>query len=161
MSTSATPLRTAGGFHSPLVAAAAEAVAAECAGLRLAEPRTPVVSTADGALLTTAAELRADLAGHLARPVRWDRVLDRLLADGDGQENGRWIEVGPGKTLTGLVRRRSRTAAAAFTGTAAALAGLCATGPAGPAGGRDGTQAGRHLRRGRDLCGGAGPPGLP
>lgn len=153
-----TPLRTAGAFHSPLVAEAARAFGEQCAGVALAEPRRPVLSTADGAILATAAELRRDLAGHLARPVRWDRVLDTLLPPEPWIE--RWIEVGPGKMLTGLVRRRSRTAAALFTGTAAALAGLCGGRPAGLPGDRDGTQAGRHFGAGGDLCRGGRRPGL-
>lgn len=114
------PLGTAGAFHSPLMAAAADVLAPCVAALPLRDPERPVLSTVSGAPLTSAAEIRAEIAGHVLAPVRWDRVLDRLVELGVD----RWIEVGPGKALTGLVRRRSRSASAFFTSTAPALAGL-------------------------------------
>ncbi len=97
---SARPLEVSCAFHSPLVAPAAERLAAELAELPLAEPAVPVYSN------TTAAPHRAEqlpelLASHLVRPVRFVEQIEAMHNAGARI----YVEVGPGRVLTGLVER--------------------------------------------------------
>lgn len=118
----ASTLPVAGAFHSPLVAPAAAAFARELGEVDWRDPERPVVSTESGALLTRGAEVRRDLEAHMLAPVRWDRVLATLEQRGVD----RFLEVGPGKTLTGLVRHWNRRACVYATGRRASIEALCA-----------------------------------
>lgn len=94
-------LNVSGAFHTPLLAREADAFAAKINRTELADPRVPVLSNATGRPLTNAAEIRADLIGHMTGQVRWVSVMDQMLA----QAPEAMIEVGPGKVLTGLMMR--------------------------------------------------------
>ncbi|HTQ79630.1 MAG TPA: ACP S-malonyltransferase [Thermoanaerobaculia bacterium] len=118
----ATPLQVAGAFHSPRMVPAARELAAATRGMAFRDPVRPVVSTLSGVLLRTGEAVREDLCGHVLAPVRWDLALATLT----GQRVEQWIEVGPGKVLTGLARRFERSAAASFTSTGTVLRALCA-----------------------------------
>lgn len=97
-------LNVGGAFHSSLMTPAAEAMAPIIAEADVADPVTPVVGNVEAALLSKADDVRADLTAQIRRPVRWrDTVLQM-------QEMGvaRYVEMGPGKVLTGLVRTTLR-----------------------------------------------------
>ncbi len=92
-------LAVAGAFHSPLME---PAVARFAAAMDRIEFRQADVSVISGATVRPfAADPRASLAAALVNPVRWVEVLHRLRADGAR----RYLDVGPGKVLAGLVRR--------------------------------------------------------
>jgi [acyl-carrier-protein] S-malonyltransferase len=108
----ATVLAVAGAFHSPLMAPAAERLGTALAGTTIREPRCPVLSNVTGlphqaephghgAGVTIAEAIRRRLVEQLTRPVRWESCC-RWLA---GHAQGEWHEMGPGKTLAGLMRR--------------------------------------------------------
>jgi len=65
------------------------------------DPRAPLLANADARLLTTGDACRAELVEHLTRGVDWIAAVERMTAAGVGS----FIEVGPGKVLTGLVKR--------------------------------------------------------
>lgn len=94
----AVPLPVTGAFHSPAMAGARPQLEAELAAIEFAEPVVPVISS-----ITTEAfdDVRARLADALTMPVRWRETLLALRAQGVG----RFVETGPGKVLTGLVKR--------------------------------------------------------
>jgi [acyl-carrier-protein] S-malonyltransferase len=115
------PLPVAGAFHSPLMDEAARGFLPAVDGAGFRAPRVPLVSTLSGRLLATAQEVREDLRGHILNPVRWDRVLETLGAAGVRT----WVEVGPGRVLTGLVLRRNRGAAVFPAESAAGLEKAC------------------------------------
>lgn len=115
------PLPVAGAFHSPLMDEAARAFLPALDGASFRNPRVPLISTRSGRTLATAAEVRDDLSGHIASPVRWDRVSETLEAAGARV----WVEVGPGRVLTGLALRRDRGAAAFSTESALRLEKVC------------------------------------
>lgn len=92
-----------GAFHSPFMAEAEQGLAAYLAeGHAPAEPRTPVLAnrTAEPYPADESARV-ALLSSQVANPVQWVRTLERMAADGVDA----FVEVGPGKTLTGLVKR--------------------------------------------------------
>ncbi len=91
-------LPVGGAFHSPLMRPAAEGFAAALAEVRFQPPAVPVLSGRTGRPFEDPAR---ELAASLLEPVRWIDVVAAL--EREGVE--RCCEIGPGKALTGLVRR--------------------------------------------------------
>lgn len=87
-----------GAFHTPLMASCREPFAAALAAVDVSPPSVPVFS---GATAAPFADVRAALVDALTSPVRWSDVLFALEAAGAN----RFVEVGPGSVLTGLVRK--------------------------------------------------------
>jgi malonyl CoA-acyl carrier protein transacylase len=94
----AVPLPVTGAFHSPAMAGARPELEAALAAIDFRPPAVTVVSS-----ITTAPfdDVRARLADALTMPVRWRETLLALRAQGVE----RFVETGPGKVLTGLVKR--------------------------------------------------------
>jgi len=94
----AVPLPVTGAFHSPAMAGARPELEAALAAIDFRAPSVTVISS-----ITTAAfdDVRARLADALTMPVRWREALLALHAQGIE----RFVETGPGKVLTGLVKR--------------------------------------------------------
>jgi [acyl-carrier-protein] S-malonyltransferase len=88
-------------FHCRLMAPAAERLAGELQGLAISDPRIPVARNVDGRLTRTAAEVTPALLGQVASPVRWTDCVQRLAREGATT----FVEVGPGRVLTGLLKR--------------------------------------------------------
>jgi malonyl CoA-acyl carrier protein transacylase len=95
----AVPLPVTGAFHSPAMAGALPEFEAALETIDFQPPATPVISS-----ITTAPfdDVRARLAGALTQPVRWRETVVALR---DEHGVGRFVETGPGRVLTGLVRR--------------------------------------------------------
>jgi [acyl-carrier-protein] S-malonyltransferase len=94
--------------HSPLMHDAAEAMRTVLAGYRFAVPEPPLLANADGRPIETAAACRIELVEHLTTGVDWIRTVEGMTAAGVTT----FIEVGPGRVLTGLIRRIAPDAAA-------------------------------------------------
>lgn len=88
-------------FHCRLMAPAAERLAGELQGLAISDPQIPVARNVDGGLTRTAAEVTPALLGQVASPVRWTDCVQRLAREGATT----FVEVGPGRVLTGLLKR--------------------------------------------------------
>ncbi len=95
------PLNVSGAFHSRVMAPAAEGLRplVDAAGFRPA--RVPVVANVTARPIITPEEIRAELREQILCPVRWHQSMEYII----GQGVRRFIEVGPGKVLTGLLRR--------------------------------------------------------
>jgi [acyl-carrier-protein] S-malonyltransferase len=87
--------------HSPLMAGAAAGMAAALAGVAFRDPAVPLLANADASQLTTAAACRAELVDHLTTGVDWIAAVTAMRDAGVT----RFVEVGPGRVLSGLVRR--------------------------------------------------------
>ena len=96
-------LDVAGAFHSPLMEPAAERLAAALAATPVHRPGIPVFANGTAAPF---ADVRRELAENLLRPVRWRETLLALRAAGVE----RFVELGPGAVLTGLVKRTLQAA---------------------------------------------------
>src|SRR4051794_22487965 len=94
-------LDVSGAFHSPLMAGAADALRDALAGIEVRAPAFPVVSNGTARPF---ADVRAELVANLLRPVRWRETVLALRAAGVEE----FVEVGPGRVLSGLVRRTLR-----------------------------------------------------
>lgn len=117
-------LEVSGAFHSPLMGAAAQGLAAALAATPIRDARCPVVANVSAAPVQDAAAIRAALEAQLLGAVRWEESLEWLL----GQGVDAFVELGTGKVLRGLLRT-TRPAArshnvedpASLTATLAAL----------------------------------------
>ncbi len=96
------PIKVSGAFHSPLMAPAVQGLASalEQAGFR--EPRFPVIANASAAAVRTSGAARRLLADQLTAPVRWVECVHALAALAPG---ARFVEIGPGGVLGGLLKR--------------------------------------------------------
>ena len=88
-------------FHCALMSPAAERLAAELAKITVSDPRIPVVRNVDAGLTRTAADVVPFLLRQVASPVRWTACVQRLASEGATA----FVEVGPGRVLTGLAKR--------------------------------------------------------
>jgi len=93
-------------FHTTLMRPVAEILAPLLDAAPFTDPAVPVVSNVDGLLLHTAADLRAELLGHITASVQWVRTIETLRAAGVGD----YIEIGPGNVLSGLIKRTDKDA---------------------------------------------------
>ncbi len=87
--------------HSPLMRGAAAGMAAALADVAFSAPRVPLLANADASPLTSAEACRAELVDHLTTGVDWIAAVAAMRAAGVT----RFVEVGPGRVLCGLIRR--------------------------------------------------------
>ena len=106
-------------FHSSLVAAATQPLAAHLAQEALQPLQRPVVSTVTGALLAADAELRTLLCEQVTAPVRFMEAIATAT-----MEVELWLEVGPGHVLSGLVTECSSVPVVALDAGGLSLKGL-------------------------------------
>jgi [acyl-carrier-protein] S-malonyltransferase len=102
----ALPLAVAGAYHSRLMASAQPKLRAALAAIRFQAPEVTVVSNVTARPHGTVAEIQSLLVEQLTAAVRWEESMRYLLAQGFT----RFIELGPGKALSGFMKRIDRTA---------------------------------------------------
>jgi [acyl-carrier-protein] S-malonyltransferase len=124
----AIPLKVAGAFHSPLMKPAADGLAEVLAATPFENPRVPVIANVNCEPHQSADTIRAWLTDQLTQPVRWQASMERLIRDGVEQ----FVEIGPGRILTGLMKKIARRAAVTNVSTAADLAAYRPATEAGP-----------------------------
>lgn len=88
-------------FHSQLMRPAADRLAGELGKVRVSAPKIPVVRNVDAGLTTSADEVVPFLIRQVASPVRWTECVQRMVREGATT----FVEVGPGRVLTGLLKR--------------------------------------------------------
>ena len=91
-------------FHTALMRPAEERLAADLALVPFREPRFPVICNVDARPVRTGAEARDALRRQVSRPVLWTASIEALRGEGIGL----WVETGPGKVLSGLMKRIGR-----------------------------------------------------
>jgi [acyl-carrier-protein] S-malonyltransferase len=97
----ALPLQVSGAFHSPLMQPAAEGLSRVIAGLELKTPSIPVIANTSAAPLMNPQSVKAELLQQLTSTVQWQRSVEYMIQSGVRT----FIEIGPGKVLTGLIKR--------------------------------------------------------
>lgn len=100
------PLKVSGPFHSALLTGAGEKLAAELAEVEVHDPMIPYICNVEAAPVTEASKVKELLAKQVSGTVRWRESMLHMLADGVDT----FIEIGPGKTLTGFLRKIDREA---------------------------------------------------
>lgn len=97
----AVELNVSGAFHSRLMRPAVAGLEAAVARSNALDPAVPVVSNVTALPISSAAEVKAELPRQIVSPVRWHQSVATMSAAGVTT----FVEFGPGKVLTGMVRR--------------------------------------------------------
>jgi [acyl-carrier-protein] S-malonyltransferase len=116
------PLPVSGAFHSPLMEPASRGLADALAEVDIAPARIPVLANASADVVGEPEAIRESLARQLLSPVRWEEIGRRLLAD----PGPPFLEVGPGRVLTGLLRNLDRGASCRPVGEPGDFEGMTA-----------------------------------
>jgi [acyl-carrier-protein] S-malonyltransferase len=98
-------LQVSAPFHCSLMQPAQDALAPILEGIAFSSAKLPVVVNVDARLVTEAAELRDALVRQVTGAVRWTESMQLLIAQGVTT----FVEVGPGKVLSGLLRQIDRS----------------------------------------------------
>ena len=106
------PLDVSAPFHCALMKPAEERLARDLRALVVADPAVPVVANVDAEPKRRAAEAVDALIRQVSAPVQWEAVVRRMAADGVTT----FIEIGPGKVLSRLIRQTLPTARVAQVG---------------------------------------------
>jgi [acyl-carrier-protein] S-malonyltransferase len=91
-------------FHSALMMPAQERLAADLDGIEFGDLALPLVTNVDAATIRRGADARDALVRQVSSPVRWLESMELLIREGVDT----FVEVGPGKVLSGLMRQISR-----------------------------------------------------
>jgi [acyl-carrier-protein] S-malonyltransferase len=97
----ALPLKVGGAFHSPLMEPARVELAQAIQDTDFVAPVCPIYQNVDAKANTDPRQIKANLVAQLTSPVRWTQIMQNMIADGAQ----RFIEVGPGQVLQGLVKK--------------------------------------------------------
>ena len=98
------PLKVSGPFHSGLLTGAGEKLAADLEKVSVNKPRIPYICNVEASYVTEAAPIKGLLARQVSSTVRWRESMERMLEDGVDT----FVEIGPGRTLAGFLRKMSR-----------------------------------------------------
>ena len=90
-----------GAFHSPLMQPAKDRLAEAISGTVFRKPSMPVYQNFTATAVTEPENIKKNLIDQLTGPVRWTQSVQKMIHDGADQ----FVEVGPGKTLQGLIRK--------------------------------------------------------
>ena len=97
-------LKVSGPFHSPLLAGAGEKLKVELENVTVNDIKVPYLANVTADYVTDKAQVKDLLARQVASSVRWQQSVEKMIADGVTT----FIEIGPGKTLAGFMRKINR-----------------------------------------------------
>src|SRR5258705_11628981 len=97
------PLKVSGAFHSPLMGPAMNHLQLALERAAFADPAFPVIANATAETVKEAGRARRLLADQLTAPVRWVECMEHAARVGG--EGARFVEIGPGAVLAGLLKR--------------------------------------------------------
>lgn len=97
-------LNVSGPFHSGMLADAGEKLGEVLSQVELHEPQIPYVANVTAQYVKSAGEVKELLTRQVSSSVRWQQSVEAMIADGVDT----FIEIGPGKTLAGFMRKISR-----------------------------------------------------
>jgi [acyl-carrier-protein] S-malonyltransferase len=100
------PLRVGGAFHSGLMEPAMTGLIRAVSEVEFREPSVPIIANCTGKPLTDAQEIRQELVSQICGCVQWKRSVDYMVKTGVSN----FVEIGPGRALSGMVKRISRRA---------------------------------------------------
>ncbi len=114
------PLAVSGAFHSPLMQPVVEAMSELIATLDFQDPTVPIIANTTAQALTTAEEVKAELIDQLCNCVQWQRSIEYMADNGVST----FFEIGPGKVLSGLIKRINKEVNTLNVGDAEAIKNL-------------------------------------
>ncbi|MFO7841740.1 MAG: ACP S-malonyltransferase [Fidelibacterota bacterium] len=99
------PLAVSAPFHSPLMKKAADELENWLKKISFNDLKIPLITNATTEIIHTAAEAGTSLVQQMQAPVKWEASVRKLIANGAGT----FVEIGPGKVLSGLLKRIDRS----------------------------------------------------
>lgn len=98
------PLKVSGPFHSPMLAGAGEKLGKELEHIKIHPINIPYIANVTADYVTDAKDVKPLLRKQVSSSVKWQQTIERMIADGVDT----FIEIGPGKTLSGFMRKINR-----------------------------------------------------
>lgn len=98
------PLKVSGPFHSPMLAGAGEKLAGELEAVEIHDIQIPYIANVTADYVKKTEDVKPLLEKQVSSSVKWQQTIERMLADGVDT----FIEIGPGKTLSGFMRKINR-----------------------------------------------------
>lgn len=95
------PLKVSGPFHSPLLKGAGEKLAKELENVEINDIRIPYIANVTADYVTDKSMVKPLLEKQVSSSVKWQQTIERMIADGVDT----FVEIGPGKTLSGFMRK--------------------------------------------------------
>ncbi len=114
------PLSVSGAFHTPLMQSAVDGLSEIVATLSFHKPLIPILANTTAQPLTTAEQVKTELLRQLCNGVQWQRSIEYMVNDGVST----FIEIGPGKVLSGLIKRINKEAKTVNIGDLQAIRSL-------------------------------------
>ena len=114
------PLSVSGAFHTPLMQPAVNGMTEIVASLSFREPAIPIIANTTAQPLTTVESVKEELLRQLCNCVQWQRSIEYMVNEGVTT----FIEIGPGKVLTGLIKRVNKEVRTINIGDAQAIINL-------------------------------------
>ncbi len=114
------PLSVSGAFHSPLMQTARDGLSKIIAAIDFRDPSVPIIANVTAKPLTTAEEVKTELVEQLCNGVQWQRSIEYMINNGVST----FIEIGPGRVLSGLIKRINRNVSTQNIGDVEAIKNL-------------------------------------
>ncbi len=111
------PLNVSGPFHSKMLIHAGEKLGHVLENVAVSDPQIPYATNVTGQYVTSASQVKELLMKQIYSSVRWQQDVETMIADGVDT----FIEIGPGKTLTGFLKKIDRSVVALHVETPADL----------------------------------------
>lgn len=102
------PLKVSGPFHSAMLKGAGEKLGGELAHVTIQKFTTPYVTNVTAEYVTEPDEVKDLLIRQVSSPVKWQQCVEKMIENGVDT----FIEIGPGKTLTGFMKKINRNVTA-------------------------------------------------
>lgn len=107
------PLKVSGPFHSPMMRPAGEELAKVFAGVSMNPLKVPYVANINAEVITDCGRIEGLLVEQVSGSVRWQQSVETMLREGVDT----FVEIGPGKTLTGFLRKIDKNVKAYHIGS--------------------------------------------
>lgn len=107
------PLKVSGPFHSPMMENAGEKLKKVLEEVNLKNPSIPYVTNVTAELVTEKEPIRELLVKQVSSSVRWEQSIRKMIAEGIDT----FVEIGPGKTLSGFMKKTDRNVTMYRVGT--------------------------------------------
>jgi [acyl-carrier-protein] S-malonyltransferase len=98
------PLQVSGAFHTPLMQSAKDGLSEILNTLDFHSPSVPIIANTTAQPMTAAEEIKTELTEQLCNGIQWQRSVEYMINDGVST----FIEIGPGRVLSGLIKRINR-----------------------------------------------------
>ena len=95
------PLQVSGAFHTPLMQSAFDGMSEVIGTLSFSDPVIPIIANTTAQPITTAELIKEELLGQLCNCIQWQRSIEYMVNEGMST----FIELGPGRVLSGLIKR--------------------------------------------------------